>query len=109
MQGLTSLRELYCYGNQLTELNVQGCTALKHLHCYNNKLNAEAMTKLLNALPTREASDNGWADLYSEWKGTNEGNCKDFTSPELKAALDGAKNRNWKLKKVNASGSREDI
>ena len=31
---------LYCYGNQLTALNVQGCTALQTLDCFNNKLTA---------------------------------------------------------------------
>ena len=110
VQGLTSLQNLDCSVNQLTELNVQGLSALKILDCYSNKLNAQAMTKLLKALSAREASDDAWVVLYTEKTGITEGNCKDYTQPtELKAAFDGAKNRNWKLHKRNASGSLEDI
>ena len=68
------------------------------------------MMELLKALPTREANDDATARLYTEKKGTPEGNCKDFTnSPELKVAFDGAKSRNWKLQKVNESGLAEEI
>ena len=101
--------ELFCGNNQLTELNVQGCTSLQSLNCYINKLNAKAMTALLNALPARETSDGAMAVLYSEYSG-EEGNCKDLTQPdELKAAVDGAKSKNWTLYKENASGSGEEI
>ena len=110
VQGLTALQVLYCENNKLTELNVQGCTALKYLLCYSNQLTAQAMTALLNALPAREAGDNATATLYTEMTGKPEGNCKDFTQPaELKAAFDGAKSRNWKLQKRNASGLNEDL
>ena len=106
VQGLTALKELYCsYTKKLTALNVQGCTALQALKCYGNQLNAQAMTEILKALPAREASDNAEAGLYTEQTGVTEGNCKDFTQPvELKKAVEGAKKRNWKLKKINASG-----
>ena len=101
--------ELFCGNNQLTELNVQGCTSLQSLNCYINKLNAKAMTALLNALPQRETSDGAMAVLYSEYSG-EEGNCKDYTQPaELKAAVDGAKSRKWKLTKVDAGGNLEEI
>ena len=110
VQGLTALQELYCGGNKLTELNVQGLTALKNLWFHVNQLNAQAMTKLLNALPAREAGDNAEAVLYAEVTGFTEGNCKDFSQPaELKTAFDGAKKKNWKLKKMNASENLEDI
>ena len=110
VQGLTALQELSCGGNKLTELNVQGLTALKNLWCFVNQFNAQAMTKLLNALPAREAGDNAEAVLYAEVTGITESNCKDFTNPpELKAAFDGAKKKNWKLQKMNASGNWEDI
>ena len=110
VQGLTALRTLDCSNNQLTALNVQGRTALKYLWCYSNQLNAQAMTKLLNALPAREVSDNAWAGLYTEMTSVIEGNCKDFSQPdELKAALDSAKKRNWKLQKYNASGDDVDL
>ena len=110
VQGLTALQELYCSYNQLTELNVQGRASLKELDCYRNKLNAQAMTELLNALPARTAGDDAEATLYTEKTGITEGNCKDYTQPaELKDAFDGAKKRNWKLKKINASRDLEDI
>ena len=131
VQGLTALKNLWCYRNKLTELNVQGLTALKELECHINKLialdlrgltslqrlycmgnqlNAQAMTKLLNALPSREASDNATARLYTEETDEPEGNCKDFTQPaELKKAVEDAKKRNWKLGKINESGIWKDI
>lgn len=110
VQGLTALRWLYCYNNQLTSLGVQGCSALKSLWCYGNQLNAEAMTELLNTLPHREAGDNAEAVLYTEKTDANEGNWKDYTKPEdLKKAFEGAKGRNWKLKKQKKIGSWYDI
>jgi len=110
VQGLASLEELGCGGNQLTSLNVQDCTSLRRLYCTENKLNAQAMTALLNALPAREAGDNATVFLYTEQTDITEGNCKDFTNPpELKAALDGAKSKNWKLQKIDASGNEVEI
>ena len=110
VQGCTSLQELNCRFNKLTALNVQGLTALKNLECYANKFNAQAMTELLQVLPAREVSDGAVAVLYIEITGFPEGNCKDFTQPaELKTAFDGAKSRNWKLQKVNASRDWVDI
>ena len=110
VQGLNALQVLWCDNNKLTELNVQGCTSLKNLYCDRNKLNAEAMTEILNALPAREASDDAKAYLYTEKTDKVEGNCTDFTQPaELKAAVDGAKKKNWKLQKENANGDWEDL
>ena len=106
VQDLTALRELSCESNQLSALNVQGLTALRKFYCYGNQLNAKWMTKLLNALPTRDSGDNARAVLYTEKKGVSEGNCKDFTQPEdLKKAFDGAKKRGWTLKKLDAYGN----
>jgi len=110
VQGLTALQKLDCFYNELTELNVQGLTSLQVLYCDRNKLNAEAMTALLNALPAREASDGAFALLYTEETDIPEGNCKDFSQPdELKKAFEGAKSRNWKLQKRNASGNDVEI
>lgn len=110
VQGLTALQSLFCYDNQLTELGMQGCTALKRLDCYRNKLNAQAMTKILNALPARSAGDDGEAILYTEFAGFNEGNCKDLTNPpELNAAFEGAKGKNWMVRKQDTGGSWVDI
>ena len=106
--GLTELKEINCNENQLTELKVQGCTALKSLYCRSNKLDDKAMTALLNALPQREASEDppATALLYTEETGKTEGNYKNFntstTPADLKTAFNGAKGRNWKLKKETA-------
>ena len=109
VQGLKALRTLRCSDNQLPELNVQGLTSLTWLGCRGNQLNAQAMTELLQALPAREASDDAKALLYTE-QSTSEGNCKDYTQPaELKTAFDGAKSKNWKLQKFNATGRLEEI
>ena len=108
VQGLTALQTLWCYANNLLELNVQGCTSLIMLWCYANHLNAQVMTEILNALPSRTAGDNAEVVLYAEYSG--EGNCKDYNTPaDLKKAFDEAKSRNWKLQKRNASGDEVDI
>ena len=110
MQGLKALQSLDCKSNQLTTLNVQDCTALKYLYCYANKLNAEAFKKLFNDLPTREASDEATAILYTEKADVAEGNHKDFTqSDPLKEAFEGAKAKHWKLQKKDASGDWQEI
>ena len=111
LRGLTSLQTLFCGSNQLTSLNVQDLTALQRLYCPGNQLNAQAMTKLLKGLPSRAASDDARAVLYTEETDKTEGNCKDFTQPaDLKAAFDEAKtNKHWKLQKIDASESNVDL
>jgi len=110
VQGCASLQKLECYRNELAKLNVEGLTALKVLKCYSNNLNTEAMTKLLNALQARDAGDDAKAVLYTEKTGESEGNCKNFAQPEdLEKAFNEAKGRNWKLKKLNASGKEVEI
>jgi len=114
--NLTELKILNCNENQLgvdenqlIPLNISGCNSLKNLYCHSNKLGVEAMKALLKALPRREASQDpstsAVALLYTEETGKPEGNCKDFkTDADLKKAFDDAKNRNWKLQKVNEGG-----
>ena len=111
LRGLTSLQTLFCGSNQLTSLNVQDLTALQRLYCPGNLLNAQAMTKLLKGLPSRAASDDARAVLYTEETDKSEGNCKDFTQPaDLKTAFDEAKtNKHWKLQKIDASESNVDL
>ena len=111
VSGLTALQELICHTNQLTTLNVQGCTALKSLLCYKNKLNADVFTKLFNDLPTRDANDGAKAILYVEDEGVDDGNCKNFSTPEsLKKAFEDAKNvKHWKMQKTDKFGFLEDI
>ena len=110
IQGLTALEKLFCNSNQLTSLNVQGCTALKDIQCQANQLNADVFKKLFIDLPACKSSDDAEAILYTEETGANEGNHKDFTNlPELKAAFDGAKSKNWTLMKKKPDGTEEDI
>ena len=110
VQGFTALRKLSCEYNKLTTLNVHGLTNLREFYCCGNQINAKWMTKLLNALPTRDSGDNARAVLYTEKTGVEEGNHKDFSQPaELKTAFDGAKKRNWDLKKENTYGNWEEI
>ena len=103
------ITELYCSKNKLPALNVQGLNALKELVCDGNQIKAQAMTELLKALPARDAGDGAKATLfYFGW--TGEGNCENFTAPpELKAAFEGAKSKNWRLLKRNAIGFDSDI
>ena len=110
IQGLTALEKLFCNSNQLTSLNVQGCTALKDIQCQANQLNADVFKKLFIDLPVCKSSDDAEAILYTEETDANEGNHKDFTNlPELKAAFDGAKSKNWTLMKKKPDGTEEDI
>ena len=110
IQGLTALEKLLCNSNQLTSLNVQGCTALKDIQCQANQLNADVFKKLFIDLPACKSSDDAEAILYTEETGANEGNHKDFTNPpELKAAFDDAKSKNWTLTKKGTSGNDEEI
>ncbi|MFC2281459.1 MAG: leucine-rich repeat domain-containing protein, partial [Treponema socranskii subsp. buccale] len=106
-QGLTALQKLYCGSNQLTALNVQGLTALKELGCCNNRLTADAFKKLFDDLPVRADSDNAWCVLYTEKTGVTEGNHTDFTVPsDLADAFNKAKTvKNWKMHKLNGSGN----
>ena len=109
VQALTALERLDCSKNKLPALNVQGLNALKELVCDGNQIKAQAMTELLKALPARDAGDGAKATLfYFGW--TGEGNCENFTAPpELKAAFEGAKSKNWRLLKRNAIGFDSDI
>ena len=110
VQGLKSLEMLGIHGNQLTSINISGLTALKRLSCYANKIDTEAMTAILQALPTRDAGDNAKATLYTEKTDVEEGNRKDYTKPEtLKTAALGAIGRNWKLLKEKQGGTEVDI
>ena len=110
VQGLKSLEMLGIHGNQLTSINISGLTALKRLSCYANKIDTEAMTAILQALPTRDAGDNAKATLYTEETAVEEGNRKDYTKPEsLKTAALDAIGRNWKLLKEKQGGTEVDI
>lgn len=62
-----ALKELYCYDNQLTELNVSKNTALTDLYCYKNQLTSldlsndsslETLYCSSNQLTSLDVSDN---------------------------------------------------
>lgn len=74
-----ALRDLYCGGNNLTELNVSGCTRLEEITCGGNKLtglNVSGCTRLValncvfNNLITLDVSD--CAELEELWCGGNK-------------------------------------
>ena len=114
VSGLPVLRMLECRNNRLADLNLRGMTALKKLHCHSNKLNAQALIKLFNDLPTRIENDYAYCFLYTEQNDVPEGNHKDFTSTsspaELKQAFEKIKNeKKWTMYKLNGSGSVVEI
>lgn len=45
-----SLRNISCYSNKLTSIDVSRCTGLTGLYCYNNNIGSEAMETIVNAL-----------------------------------------------------------
>lgn len=48
IQSFTNLKELNCYLNELTSLNVQGLTNLQNLNCYSNQISNINVQGLLN-------------------------------------------------------------
>ena len=97
IEFFTSLMTLYCYNNQLDELDLSRNTALTSLYCYNNRLDAldlsktpnlttlsihqnrikgEAMDALIKSLPDLSSSDGGlMLAVYAE----NERNVMNYT------------------------------
>lgn len=87
IEYFTEITDLYCYNNQLTELDLSKNTALSSLYCYNNQLSAldlsqnteltflslyqnriegEAMDALIENLPERVSMDGIMLVTYSE-------------------------------------------
>ncbi len=62
LSGCAALEELYCSGNNLTELDVSGCTALDYLGCYENNLTELDVTQY-TALEYLECSGNNLTEL----------------------------------------------
>ena len=85
LQGIeyfTALKELRCYYNQLTSLNVSGCTALELLWCGVNKIKEASMDNLINSLPINNTDK--WFYVYSPcYTGEEENVC---TKKQVKAA-----------------------
>ena len=90
---------------------MQGCTALKELWCWGNQLTAQAFTKLFDDLPQRAEGNNAKCILYTEESGVSEGNHTDFTAPpDLAAAFNNAKNnKKWKMYKLDADGYKVEL
>ena len=52
VSGLEKLEMLACSSNRLTSLNIEGCESLYYVECYRNSIKDEAMTDIVNDLPT---------------------------------------------------------
>ena len=64
IQSFTNLKELNCYLNELTSLNVQGLTNLQNLNCYSNQIsniNVQGLLNLqeLNCFENQISTENG--------------------------------------------------
>lgn len=49
--GFTELEQLYCFGCQLTSLDISGCPKLNYIDCSNNEIQGEEMDALIASLP----------------------------------------------------------
>ena len=59
VSGLTELEYFACSSNRLTSLNIEGCESLYYVECYRNSIKDEAMTDIVNDLPTLGAPGAG--------------------------------------------------
>ena len=48
LKGFNNLTTLFCFNNQLTELDVNSCTGLNTLYCYDNKLTKLELSNCTN-------------------------------------------------------------
>ena len=85
VSGLTELEILVCSSNKLTSLNIEGCENLYYLECYNNSIKDEAMTDVVNDLPTLGAPGAG------RFVVTAEGCGNVITEDDIDIAVD----KNW--------------
>ena len=102
----TALTDLYCYNNRLAKLDLSKNTQLTILSCYQNRIKGEAMDALIESLPDLSSSQNGiMLAVYSE----NEGNKMSF------AQAAAAKAKGWTPKYdegytwTEYQGSGEDV
>ena len=85
----TALQELYCYSNQLTTLDVSKNTALKSLDCSGNGIRGKAMQTLVNGLLDRSATSQGYLYVYKNETATGN----EMTDEQLAAATA----KNWRV------------
>ena len=85
VSGLEKLEMLACTSNKLTSLNIEGCESLYYVECYSNSIKDEAMTDVVNDLPTLGAPGVG------RFVVTAEGCGNVITAADVAAA----KGKNW--------------
>ena len=85
VSGLTELEYFACSSNRLTSLNIEGCEKLCYVECYSNSIKDEAMTDVVNDLPTLGAPGVG------RFVVTAEGCCNVITEDDIDIAVD----KNW--------------
>ena len=85
VSGLEKLEILACSSNKLTSLNIEGCESLYYVECYRNSIKDEAMTDIVNDLPTLGAPGAGRLVV------TAEGCCNVITEDDIDIAVD----KNW--------------
>ena len=64
--GLSNLITFHCNNNKLTSLSVQGCNSLGWFYISNNQINGDAMTALVNSMPTVTKYSQGTFRVYNE-------------------------------------------
>ncbi len=83
--GCKALRSIYCSNNRLNSLSLTGCSALRNLTMKKNNIKSNAMTSLINSLPTVPASESeGFLGIFEPSSALVEGN--DFTKAHNLAA-----------------------
>lgn len=85
VSGLTELETFACSSNKLTSLNIEGCEKLYYVECYRNSITDEAMTDIVNDLPTLGAPGAGRLVVTAEGCGNV------ITAADVAAA----KGKNW--------------
>lgn len=85
VSGLEKLEILACSSNKLTSLNIEGCESLYYVECYRNSIKDEAMTDIVNDLPTLGAPGAGRLVVTAEGCGNV------ITEDDIDIAVD----KNW--------------
>ena len=91
-----ALTYLYCQQNSLTSLDVSKNTALILLRCYGNQISGEAMTNLVNGLPSATGDCRFWVcdDIYTP--------DNVITAAQAKVASD----KGWTVQKYSGSSTK---
>jgi len=93
----SALTELYCDNNKLTSLDVSKNTALTELNCANNKIKGDKMQALVNSLPTVT----GGVFFVIDTKNSKEQNV--CTEPQVKIAT----GKGWTVYDFNNGSAQE--